>query len=126
MASRSSSWDEAAASNLLGLFFVLALVALVFTVWLTVKIIELLVRTFAAHPTNKALLGTAAASVLLLVVVALTGGRTQPIDVLAGISATALIALAAVLDMADDARLRRPMNRDTAVHAVLHEWWPAA
>jgi hypothetical protein len=123
---RRASWDEAAADSLLGLCVVLALVALVFTLWLIVKIVQLLVRVFAAHPTNKILLGTILTGAVLFLAVGLTSGQYQAVDVLAGASPLVLIAEAAVLDIADDARLRRPLNRDTAVHAVLHEWWPAA
>jgi hypothetical protein len=123
---RRASWDEAAASSLLGLCVVLALAALVFTVWLIVKVVQLLVRVFVAHSTNKILLGTGLACVGLFLAVAMTSGQYESVDVLAGASSLVLIAVAAVLDIADDARLRRPLNRDTAVHAVLHEWWPAA
>lgn len=123
---RGASWDEAAASSLLGLCVVLTVVALVFTVWLIVKIVELLVRVFAAHPTNKILIGTVVTGAVLFLVVAVTSGRYESVDVLAGATPIVLIAVTAVLDIADDARLRRPLDRDTAVHAVLHEWWPAA
>jgi hypothetical protein len=123
---RGASWDEAAADSLLGLCVVLTVVALVFTVWLIVKVVELLVRVFTAHPTNKTLLGTVVTSAALFLAVGLTSGQYESVDVLAGASPLVLIAVAAVLDIADDTRLRRPLNRDTAVHAVLHEWWPAA
>lgn len=126
MSSRHSSWDETAVSNLLGLVCVLAVVALVFLVWLMVKVIQLLVRVFAAHPRNTVLLVTLATSVVLLLVVAVTGGQYQPLDGLAGASILGLLAVALVLDTADDQRLRRSMSRDTAVQAVLHDWWPAA
>lgn len=123
---RGASWDEAAASSLLGLCIVLTVVALVFTVWLTVKVVQLLVRVFVAHPTNKILIGTVVAGAILFLAVAVTSGRYASVDVLAGVTPIVLIAVAAVLDIADDTRLRRPLDRDTAVHAVLHEWWPAA
>lgn len=123
---RSSSWDEAAASNLLGLFIILATVALVLTLWATVKTFQLLVRVFANHPRNPVLLTTIIATGVLLVVVLATSAQLSAIDVSAAISGGLLLLTAAVLDVADDTRLRRPMSRDTAVHAVLHEWWPAA
>jgi hypothetical protein len=126
MSSRSASWDEALAGTLAGLCLVLALAALLFMIWLTVKTIQLLIRVFSAHPTNRALLGALIASLLFVFLALVTNGQVQAIDALAGMSVALLLGIALVLDTADDARLRRPFSRDTAVHAVLHEWWPAA
>ncbi|GAC1524138.1 MAG: hypothetical protein NVS2B16_32570 [Chloroflexota bacterium] len=126
MSSRSSSWDEAAASTLLGLILVVTIVVLIFTIWLSVKIIQLLIRVFVNHPTSKVLWALLAACLLCLLLAVATSGQSQPVDTLTGLSALLLVGVAAVQDVVDDTKLRRPLSRDTAVHAVLHEWWPAA
>jgi hypothetical protein len=123
---RSTSWEDAAAGSIVGAIVVVAVVLLVFSIWLVVRLLQLMLQGVVAHYTNRAFLGTLGVCSVLCAVTVATHGQYEPLDIMTGISAVLVLGVIGVLDIADDTRFRRPMSRGTAVHSVLHEWWPAA
>lgn len=104
-----------------------AAVAILITIWLTVKAAELVIRVMVAHPTNKAMWVALGAFFLATLGPLLTHGQYPFLDAMPFVALLALIVTAKVVELSHDRLLQREWSPEAVVHEVLHEpWWNVA
>ncbi|HEY1388706.1 MAG TPA: hypothetical protein VGF38_09185 [Ktedonobacterales bacterium] len=135
---RSSPSAEDAAAGFAGGTLAILAALMIISAYFVVRTCWMVIRTFARHPTNRALwsalglcLGAWALLGLALVV---SGGCTQQavpvlsaLLALAGLSAAGLAVTAKVVELREDHLFQRAFTKETLVQEVLQRpWWEAA
>jgi hypothetical protein len=119
--------DSRPENALAGTMMAIVVVAVIITIWISIKAFELVVRAVCLEPSNKILWSAIGNTLVWGVVLMLDGGRTSLVAIIAGTSLLALLAIAKVVEIRNDVLLQQGFTRDDVIHEVLHEpWWQAA
>ena len=135
---RSSPSAEDAAAGFAGGMLAILAVLIIICAYVVVRTSWMVIRTFARHPTNRALwsaLGLClGAWALVGLALAASGGWTQQATpllsallALAALATAALAVTAKVVELREDQLFQRAFSKETLVQDVLQRsWWEAA
>lgn len=118
------SYDDELARFLTFTAVGLVVLAIIVLAWITVKILETVVRAVTLYPHCRPLQVTLGAFVVLLVLTVLFGAALPILGGLWLISLIALPVVAKITLVYYDTLFQRELNRATLTERVLHEpWW---
>ncbi len=123
MAGSSSGWEDGLAGSFVGLFILLAIVALIALIWLSVRVLNCVVNGFALAPRSKALWLSLAASLVFLLVALVTGAGW--LLVVAALSFLSLLICAKAIALTHKPLFLREPSREELLSGVIHvdQWW---
>lgn len=118
---------DAWAEHLAGAFTGLMILALVVSIWLMVKAVELIVRVLIAHPTNRPLWVALSVFLINLILVLLTGGAVSWLNSLLMPTAFAVVVMAKAVETYYEQRFLPEVSRASLAAEVVYEpWWNVA
>ena len=112
------------ADSLLGLIFTVVIFLIMLEIYLAIKALHLIVKTFTRYPKNKAL-WIALVPAIILTVLALLDQREPILTALASVSILALLTTCKVVEIYYTEVFLREQNVKDFVHEVTHptSWW---